>query len=67
MNGSMAPAFRIQATYWNERNKELNKRKPKATVTMTRSKKAQTRGPRRDSESEKEQGGSFPGSCWERK
>lgn len=68
MNGSMAPAFRIQATYWNERNKELNKRKPKATVTMTRSKKAQTRGPRRDSSgSEKEQGGSFPGSSWERK
>lgn len=63
----MAPAFSIQAIYWKERNKKLNKQKLKATVTMKYSKKAQTRGPRHESGSEKEQGGNFPGSCWERK
>lgn len=59
----MAPAFGIQAIYWKERNKELNKRKSKVRVTMKCSKKAQTRrGPPCDSGSEKEQEAAGKGS-----
>lgn len=62
-HGSMAPAFGIQAIYWKERNKELNKRKSKVRVTMKCSKKAQTRrGPPCDSGSEKEQEAAGKGS-----